>query len=132
MTTIAWDGKTLASDSQMTGSYIEQKNVSKIIRKGGDYYGIAGRLSEGKSFVEGEIDKLSDETELLIVNAKGKCVWKGRHASEPMPDKTAIGSGANFAMGAMLAGASAVEAVKIASKLDISTGGKIQSKRVKK
>lgn len=38
-----------------------------------------------------------------------------------------VGSGSDFALGAMAAGASPAEAVKIASKLDSYTGGRIQS-----
>lgn len=38
----------------------------------------------------------------------------------------AIGSGSDFAMGAMLAGKSAKDAVKIAAKLDCYTGGPIK------
>lgn len=38
-----------------------------------------------------------------------------------------IGSGCDFAMGAMLAGKSAAEAVRIAAKLDIYTGGPVRT-----
>ena len=48
-----------------------------------------------------------------------------------MPKKTAIGSGANFAMGALLAGANSIEAVKIAIKLVPYSGGKVNSVKVK-
>lgn len=39
----------------------------------------------------------------------------------------AIGSGEEYAMGAMLAGCSALEAVKIAAKLDVYTGGPVRT-----
>lgn len=44
---------------------------------------------------------------------------------------SAIGSGGDFAMAAMMGGADAREAVKIASKLDPYTGGKIRVIKVK-
>jgi ATP-dependent protease HslVU (ClpYQ) peptidase subunit len=39
----------------------------------------------------------------------------------------AIGSGSDFAMGAMLAGKTAAESVRIATKLDIYSGGAVRS-----
>lgn len=49
----------------------------------------------------------------------------------PVKGKIALGSGSVAAMGAMLAGADAKTAVKIASKLDPYTGGKIDVVKVK-
>lgn len=39
----------------------------------------------------------------------------------------AIGSGSDFAMGAMLAGKTAAESVRIATKLDIYSGGAVRT-----
>ena len=38
----------------------------------------------------------------------------------------AVGSGCEFAIGAMAAGASSADAVRIAAKFDINTGGPVQ------
>jgi hypothetical protein len=43
----------------------------------------------------------------------------------------AVGSGSELAIGAMSAGASAKEALKIASQYDIYTGGKLRTKKIK-
>lgn len=43
----------------------------------------------------------------------------------------ALGSGGNFALGAVLAGKTAKEAVEIAKKLDINSGGKIKTVKIK-
>mgnify|MGYP003642706169 CR=1 FL=1 len=131
MTTIAWDGKTLASDSQMSGGFIEQFTYKKIKTVDGMYYGMCGRAGDINSFFEGK-EIPDDDTELLEISAKGQCVCIGKGNSRiPITGKTSIGSGSHFAMGAMLHGASAVEAVKIAIKLDPSSGGKVQSVKIK-
>lgn len=60
----------------------------------------------------------------LVLSEDGK-LWTFSNASNWFridQDYYAIGSGMNFAMGAMADGASAYDAVKIAAKLDPSTG----------
>ena len=131
MTTIAWDGKTLAADSQCTGDWLEQYPVNKIHKVDDCYLAGAGNSVDLIAYINGEEIK-GDEIEVLRVTKKGKVTYhKNGNGHLDVKGKTAIGSGAGFAMGAMLAGATATETVKIASKLDPYTGGKIKSVKIK-
>ena len=131
MTTIAWDGKTLASDSQMTSGFIEQFSYKKIRTVKGRHYGVCGRAGDADNFFKG-VEIPDDNTEILEITSSGKCVFIGKGNSRiKMNGKTAIGSGCEFAMGAMLHGATAIEAVKIAIKLDPNSGGRVQSVKIK-
>lgn len=71
-----------------------------------------------------------DDTAALVLLPNGT-VWLASYG-EPMlrMNKTyAVGSGADYAMGAMLAGASPSAAVMIASRLDVNTNGNVTEKR---
>jgi len=133
MTTIAWDGKTLAADSQMTSDYIETVSLNKILINKDHTIGGVGSCSDIKRFSQDISMQIGKECEALVISNKtGKCQYHCDSGSPlDMNFITAIGSGAKFAMGAMLAGADAKQAVKIASKLDPYTGGRIRSKKFK-
>lgn len=130
MTVIAYDGKILAADKQATyGSTMFP--VKKIFRLGDELLAGAGDWSEcntfAKWYVDGcPLDKKPDfkngVSMLLIKNGE---IWK--YEDELVPFKIdmpfwALGSGADFAMGAMAAGKNAVEAVEIACKFDKDSG----------
>ena len=134
MTTIAWDGKTLASDSQLTDDFIEQRSVKKLFRVKGSLIGVTGDYSSGLLFVnwfqggelEDERPKLTNFS-ALVVRANGEA-FEYDKSFVPIPAGriTAIGSGRGPALGALLAGANAVEAVHIAKKVDPDTGGLVK------
>lgn len=137
MTTIAWDGKTLAVDSQAGGDYIHQGPVQKLFLGGPKdpclAVAVSGDMLDAPLYVEwiqGKREKKPEGADFsaLAVDRCGQCyVICSEHESKlkaGLPE--AAGSGANFAMGAMLAGADAETAVAIASTLDVSTGGEIQ------
>ncbi len=69
----------------------------------------------------------------FIVDNKGrKFLINGNFAPfEISTDILALGSGSDIALGAMLNGASAIEAVKLAAKYNIGTGGKIKQLKFK-
>lgn len=67
--------------------------------------------------VEGERVSLGRVVDGVLVNSELTCSW-------------AIGSGAQYAIGAMDAGSSAIEAVEIASHRDPGTGGRIRTYKV--
>jgi hypothetical protein len=125
MTTIAFDGKTMAADKQTSGGYIEG-SVTKICKINGSVYAAAGGMEEMEEFFAwikngGDKPTIKDFEGL---EAKGKnCWWYGEKL---MRCKTtvpaAIGSGTRFAIGAMMAGADAKTAVNISAKLDPHTG----------
>lgn len=132
MTTIAFDGKNIASDSQCGGAYLDG-GVRKVVKIGKSYYGVAGHLESMEQFFQwlrdgGDKPKIEhDSFEGLEVRGKSVYWWGEALVPCKIRAPTAIGSGTQFAMGAMLAGATAKEAVKIAAKLDSGTGQTIRS-----
>lgn len=132
MTTIAWDGRTLAADRQSTWGGTPTK-IRKIFRaEHADgrklIYGCAGLSHECQSYtrwIDGEICKpeFTDLT-ILSIDQKGR-IWYANQTmmwARIMTKQWAIGSGCDYAMGAMAAGKTAADAVRIASNLDVSTG----------
>ena len=135
MTTIAVKDGVMACDTQITGGH---KDFAKSkIRKGkGCVVGFCGDWFAGEALMnyyitEGAKDLVvndDDDVELLILNKSGiyladkhfrKVKIRGRHY--------AIGSGSPAAMVAMNMGATAVEAIREAAKVDDYTGGKVKS-----
>ncbi len=136
MTTIATDGKTFSVDSQQASTrFVDQFDALKIFRIDGIVYGYAGCFSSWlghKEWVENgrpKDDKPKLESDWSVIFVKNnQCYWEDFSL---IPVKSglpqAIGTGGAAAMGAMLAGASPSQAVKIAMKLDPDTGGKIRT-----
>mgnify|MGYP001614993705 CR=1 FL=1 len=124
MTTIAYDGKYLATDSRISGDYIEQYSYNKISKVGAAYIACCGDVPANIAFKKWYKDQtkpkpdlvvLKDFEALIIRDKKVFFVDKVCEFVELVPP-IAIGSGCKFAMGAMLAGASATEAIQIANK----------------
>lgn len=134
-TTVAYDGVTLAADSQTTTSNLKQFDFQKIHRIKGSLVGTCGTATDGLKFIHWleSADREFDEFPTMesgfraIVVDKGE-VFEYENCEYPLPSKApvAIGSGKDFAMGAMLAGKTAADAVRIAEKLDIYTGGEVK------
>ena len=124
MTTIATDGKTIASDSCISGDY--KTKGQKLFKVKDSVIGICGNYSQGLLFVEWYKDKrkekpaLTDEGFEAIVVSKDKVeIWDCNLIPMEFDEKkTAIGSGGRLAIAAMDAGKSPVEAVRIACKRD--------------
>jgi hypothetical protein len=145
MTTIAWDGKVVAADSRLTGPWYDDRRGLgiKLVKIGGGgpnanciacFSGrgalaikLARLLAEGTAVRDLPIVK-EDECDLFVFRPNGEHLEVSR-GGDPYPLKgyapAALGSGQAFAMGAMLAGASAIEAVAIAIRLDEGSGGNI-------
>lgn len=134
MTTIAYDGKTLAADSLACCSFKVQQPFNKIHDTGSHLVALAGNYSVSlewvewfKSGFEGEKDFKDGLQGAFVVDKSTGFLTvypqEGKYPSEqPSNYPNAIGSGEQFAMGAMLAGATAIEAIKIAQRLDKGTG----------
>ncbi len=138
MTTIACDGKTVAADGlSCCGDERIETDTKKLIVDGQHIYGITGDYpifdAAVKWYLEGakpgEQPKASSEK-----NGGGWSflVFKPDHVvsftddmpyADTFPYPAAFGSGNDYAMGAMYAGKSSQEAVQIAAKLTITTGG---------
>ena len=132
----------MASDSQLTGSHIAQHTYRKVFECNGALIGISGGAAACADFVEWYSkgakrkkfpESCQDEDSgcwALVARKTGCAIYE----CSPVPVSTgkiaATGSGGDFAIAAMLAGADVSEAVKIAAKLDPFTGGRVTAKRL--
>ena len=148
MTTIAWDGKTLAADRK--GEYGNLKlEVTKIFRlegtkrpdfmNGAVLFAWAGTYQAGlavKSWLEMKTEKptlVGEDGNGFFVEGEGD-VWRleNRLVRIPVNEKFyAAGSGRDFAMAAMALNQTAVQAVNLASKFDAYTGPTVEFLRLK-
>ena len=138
MTTIACDGKNLAADGRTTtGPELIHNTTNKLVLRPGlilAFTGYAAGLRPLTAWVEAGADPaqyppgLSDGCVVWMFSRKFKTPMI-QHGNVPYfvptPWRHAIGSGREYAMGAMDMGASAQDAIKVASRHDLSTGGKI-------
>lgn len=145
MTTIAWDGKTLATDSMVTSDETILSTVDKkLYLDVGRFKAVATCGSAVKTDAlifwikegeEGSPPKMGEDDCILCVTSDGDLYVYWHHDSDCHYCATgnmAAGSGSDIAFGALDAGATAVEAIKIASKRNVYTGGKVQSYTFKK
>jgi ATP-dependent protease HslVU (ClpYQ) peptidase subunit len=132
MTTIAWDGRTLAADRQTTwgGTPTRTRKIFRAINEDGRevIYGCAGLTHECSAYtrwIRGEIAAPAfTDISVLSIDRKGR-IWHTNQSMHWIQIKVkywAIGAGCDYALGAMAAGKSAIEAVKIESKFDVHTG----------
>lgn len=133
MTTIAWDGTTLAADTLATANGLRDNRTIKIWRHGGALIGACGSQAlcerfrtwaiagmEGESPFEG-----ADDGNGLVVTGEGVLCFGNTgcwRVSEPF---YTLGSGYQLALGALAMGATAKQAVEVAAKYDTITGGEI-------
>ena len=145
-TTVCWDGKNLACDSQMTAGHRKLKCKTKFYRNEGRHAVLAAGgsveaiekvvhywlsctapLSEAKLDIE--INHMSPMATfaLLVISDDGKALAYEDDLKSPITVEApyAFGTGGDFALAAMALGASAAEAVKVAEELDIYTGGTV-------
>ncbi len=142
MTTIAWDGLTLAADSLVTAGKDRWGSHRKLIKHKGRLIAFTGSIAGGlvliEWFCEGaepqEFPRLkSDEHAQLIVVADGKAWhYESRHIPSMCGVPSAWGTGREYALGAMAAGADARQAVRIAARFDALTGGRIIGAKARK
>lgn len=137
MTTIAYRDGVLAADTQITCGGTVDGWAQKAFRKGSILYATSGGSGLGSKFrawleggMEGEAPDLkaegADEAHGYIFPGGDRVVWRYNDtwASHIAPF-FAYGSGAEIALGAMIRGATAEEAVKAAITRDTNSGGEI-------
>lgn len=134
MTTIAWDGKILAVDSQTTDGDCKAYE-NKLWKYNGGWFTVTGKWIDYPGYLRilnKEDSKITKKS--LCVFTKGSALYEQFGNSYPMKisGKSAWGSGAVAARVAMSLGKTAIEAIKVASKFDINTGGRVRSVTVKK
>lgn len=135
MTTIAFDGQILAADGKVVhnGRPISY-NIPKLFMGIGDIpvaamsgsaqcaAAVERALAKGEKPPVGEYD-------LLCISEQGAvfdfAAQDGFRFYYPKGTPIALGSGGPYALGAMRAGANAIEAVRIAAECDTGTGGTI-------
>lgn len=127
---MAADSATSVGDARVVG---RQQKVFRL--PDGSLVGFAGTTADALAAVHALLDNpytpenTQGDYTLLRLRPNGKLwCYEGR-LDRPFPVTMphAIGSGMDFALGALLHGADATEAVKIACKLDIYSGGKVLS-----
>lgn len=131
MTTIAWDGLRLAGDRkrELDTHLTRARKVYRIQNKTGVYLvGCAGDCDDCVAFLrwmEGRAEKPRPfRLTALVVDGRGR-LWSVTEKLVYVRVRAnlwAIGSGGDYALGAMHAGKSAADAVRIASKLDKASG----------
>lgn len=162
MTTAAWDGKTLASDSMSTIGTTPVNGQTKILALrrpsvgSGMLVACAGTWGQGmrlvrsfcanwRTIVQGErlisCDPVVGEDGatviLVVIRPTADRLWtaylitRDGEITDITGRKWAIGSGGEFAMGAMAMDAGAIKAVRIAAELDVHTNNVPQSVNVK-
>lgn len=140
MTVIAWDGQTLAADKRSCyGGMI--CTVTKIFRAGDMLVGGSGDFSLVLEMVEwvkrgrhvsdfpAAQSSKDDWQSILVIEPDGKALIYER---SPYPihyeqECMVIGSGREYARAALYMGATAAEAVAVASALDVNCGNGIDS-----
>lgn len=146
MTTIAYKDRVLACDTKMCNDGEYQHGIKKIGRTKKYLFGYSGVLGgliptfDWLLKYEEKCDKVTglyryaehlmveggDAHFMLIDRDQNVFTMQADGYINPIPRGVdAIGSGGTYALGAMLAGASATQAVDIASKVDTYTGGDI-------
>ena len=144
MTTIAVKDGVVASDSRLTqGDQVLDDQYDKRRECNGVQFFIAGNVTDDEQVIQcyfdGEdvVEDVEGTPAAEFIIADGMDVYYGGIETVgfwKMRIKTttpyAIGSGASYALGAMDAGATAKEAVKIASR-DVYTGGLIRTYKLK-
>jgi len=132
VTTVAWDGKTLAADRRMAG----YMTTCKIFPIPGGYVAGAGtmdQLVEVAAWLQegGDKPRLPDDPESEFIVVRGsEAFWlswpylREVRIREPF---AALGSGSEYALGALAMGADARTAVAVAAQFDPHTGGGVDA-----
>jgi len=140
MTTIAWDGKTLAVDSRATSDgYVMTDKCKKLYTGVGQYVAAAmcGDEAEAVDMMDwlrtgGKAPECKEGVIIVAVMEDGTAHKFTGGIETPIKVQVpyADGSGWIVALASMDAGLNAVEAVKAARKRDIYTGGPVKSFKI--
>lgn len=135
MSTIAYDGKTVAADLQGTAGGSPRLTHKLFKEPDGSIIGIVGDYNIGlaairwwrngakASLYPQEMKEKECTTTMIVFHLGAVLEFRALPIPEPVHVKMwAWGSGADYALGAMSCGKTAAEAVEIATKWDIHTG----------
>lgn len=132
MTTIATDGRSMAADGQesVSGTISHMASVKVYRLTDGRLFGACGSAHEAeqvRGWLNGEQEKpdVSKDFGAILLTSEGVEACSSALLFRETFQLMAMGSGMDFAIGAMEHGASPAEAVAIAVIRDPHTGGKI-------
>lgn len=140
MTTLAYRDGELATDSRVTqGDMIVSDTRRKVHRlRDGSLMAWAGSVQQAELLLQAmrktkkvTSPKLTDIAALHLRADGSLWEYEGEAWVKQDPGYYATGSGAPYAFAAMDAGASAKDAVRIAIKRDASSGGRVQSLKLR-
>lgn len=139
MTTIVFRDGILAADRAIFDRETYCGETLKIFRSEcGAIGGLAGFMGDSATFrdwmaapggiaIDQPPEFQHQDSEALVITKAGDCYWigPGKRWAKQLAEYHVIGSGFRIAMGALAAGVSAEQAVKIACDLDTYTRGPV-------
>jgi ATP-dependent protease HslVU (ClpYQ) peptidase subunit len=134
VTTVAWDGKTLAADRQVSSGSAVYRATGKLHAIPGGVIGCCGSVPQIqralnwiRAGMKGDAPELDEFGAISVIDGE-VAIWDDE---TPIPigagERIAIGSGGSWAMAAMDFGKSAIEAVEYAATRDHDTGCGVDS-----
>lgn len=139
MTTIATNGKVIAGDGIVLTSWglVTARGLKKIHVRNGNIFAFAGAAALIDPLIQWHHDGCDVKAlppcdhdggwSMVVCDADGVHLYTSKAPFRDVLELPfALGTGGDYAMGAMLAGATPEEAVHIACKLDNGSGGEIQ------
>jgi len=143
MTTVAYKNGILAADTLVTAGDTRVDYETKIFKVGRYKFALAGNIFagykirdailEGREFSGLQLPSLKRENfNCLVADANNLYFLDNELYLQPINKNNcyALGTGDQYALGAMAVGACAKKAVGIACELDIYSGGKINEVRL--
>lgn len=140
MTVIAFDGKTLAADKRAERAGAGHAIVTKVFKINGCLVAIAGSYDVGMQLVRwfqnGCIDEEfppiqaeDNDAQLLVITPERRITHYERTTAPLIfeQEKTAMGSGRDYALAAMHLGCDARKAVEVACCFDVFCGNGVDS-----
>lgn len=134
MTTCVWDGEFICADTRsITGTVIDQGACQKIFQKNNVFCAVAGDIAEATIVVKRLLmpEKNSEEDSYIVDSgdwqimlvSESRCeYYGGTMLPAPMTTPFAIGTGGSFALAALLAGKTGLQAIRLACKMDACSG----------
>jgi len=133
MTTIACDGESMAGDGRISeGDMVSRDDYQKVHKlKDGRIVGFTGNAYNWSQYLDwlvdgGELPKVEDQFGCIVLMPDGTILTYDEHGRSFVEQAPyAAGSGGRFALAAMDLGCSPEEAVQLAIKRDVWSGGEI-------
>lgn len=132
MTTIVWDGKTVAWDSQVTSGEVKYVGDKCAVLSDGKLMLLAGDISLLRACAslydsgEGPVTFPNGDYTLLLVGSSGASMYEsGGDAWEPLDGPMCLGSGRMAAYAALHLGNGSRAACEVACHVDLYSSGPV-------